>query len=87
VKRRDEQSARSALGRLDGSSTLPTIRNEMADGILWRMRLGSPPDAAFLFPEWPGGFADSEHYYTFSETPEGLIRIVIHRFTGSCSPM
>ena len=85
ITRQDLASVRATLGRPSGSATLPAIRNAWMDGIVWRMTLGSAPDLALVIEDPALGFADDEHFYSYTETEDGLIQIQVYRFAVVCT--
>lgn len=89
---RDEESAmREELAEAMGLdftgappvAQAPSILNEVHDGALLHA-LGDSVTGTTIFEEHPRGFVDSEHYFTLTETREGLIQVRVWRFEREC---
>jgi hypothetical protein len=63
------------------------IANAVFDGVLLYVTVDGAAvtvSAAATFPEYPWGFVDARHYYTFQELDNGLIHIRIWEFQRRC---
>jgi hypothetical protein len=62
----------------------PSIRNQVFDGVLLLVGLDGKIRGQTMIDDYPFGFADSSHVFTFREAESGEIRIRMWRLERKC---